>query len=353
MPLVGLGSWQVTSPEECKDTIRAALDAGYRHIDTAYAYQNEAFIGEGLQEYFKTGTLKREDIFVTTKETGKGEPFPLDENNKPAFQDVLLTDTWKGMEQVARSGQAKSIGVSNFNMEQTERICKIAEILPATNQVECHLYLQQEKLFQFLREGITVTAYSPFGSPTRPAHILKEGAPRVLDDPVAKDLATKYKRSVGQILLRYLVQRGMIVIPKSSNPSRILENVKVFDFELSGEDMSKLSAQDKKLRFFNGNTLAVHSPKTLVAVPSGTKTFSNRLPLLFSFGALEYFILVDLNDVFAVPSLSCTSSGSLMRVVKIGSLLHHVLEQVGRHSQDLPCGVLLGYVFFFGLLLLH
>ncbi|XP_046549216.1 aldo-keto reductase family 1 member B1-like [Haliotis rubra] len=299
MPLVGLGSWQVTSPEECKDTIRAALDAGYRHIDTAYAYHNEAFIGEVLQEYFKAGKLRREDIFVTTKlwvtyhekdrvplciveslkklqldyvdmylihlpvglrETGKGEPFPLDENDKPAFQDVLLTDTWKGMEQVARSGQAKSIGVSNFNMEQTERICKIAEILPATNQVECHLYLQQEKLFQFLKEkGITVTAYSPLGSPTRPAHMLKEGAPRVLDDPVAKDLATKYKRSVGQILLRYLVQRGMIVIPKSSNPSRILENVKVFDFELSGEDMSKLSAQDKKLRFLTFLEFKGHS----------------------------------------------------------------------------------------------
>ncbi|XP_067669556.1 aldo-keto reductase family 1 member B1-like [Haliotis asinina] len=292
MPLVGLGMWQVTSPEECKDSIRAALDAGYRHIDTAYAYQNEAFIGEVLQEYFTAGKLKREDIFVTTKlwvtyhekdrvplciaeslkrlqldyvdmylihlpvglrETGKGGLFPLDENNKPAFQDVLLTDTWKGMEQVVRSGQARSIGVSNFNMEQIDKIYKIAEIIPATNQVECHLYLQQEKLFRFLKErGITLTAYSPFGSPARPAYLQEEGAPRVLDDPVAKDLATKYKRSVGQIHLRYLIQRDIIVIPKSTNPGRIQENLKVFDFELSGDDMSKLAAQDKKLRFFTG-----------------------------------------------------------------------------------------------------
>ncbi|XP_071085037.1 aldo-keto reductase family 1 member B1-like [Haliotis cracherodii] len=290
MPLVGIGSWQVNSADECKDTIRAALDAGYRHIDTAYAYQNEAFIGEVLQEYFKAGKLKREDIFITTKlwvtyhetdrvplciaeslknlqldyvdmylihvpasmrETGKGKLFPLDENNKPAFSEVQLVDTWKGMEQVAREGKAKSIGVSNFNMQQIEMICKTATIKPATNQVECHLYLQQTKLFKFLKErGITLTAYSPFGSPARPAHLQVEGAPKVLEDPVAKDLAAKYKRSVGQIHLRYLVQRGIIVIPKSSNPERIRENLQVLDFKLSDSDMSKLASQDRKLRFF-------------------------------------------------------------------------------------------------------
>ncbi|XP_046549219.1 aldo-keto reductase family 1 member B7-like [Haliotis rubra] len=299
MPLVGLGSWQVTSPEECKDTIRAALDAGYKHIDTAYAYQNEAFIGEVLQEYFKAGKLKREDIFITTKlwvtyhekdrvslcideslknlqldyvdmylihtpvsmrETGKRMGiYPIDENNKPAFTEVPLLETWKGMEQVVRDGKAKSIGVSNFNMKQIEMICKSAAIKPATVQVECHLYLQQDKLFRFLKDrGITITAYSPFGSPARPAHILKEGAPRVLDDPVAKDLATKYKRSVGQIHLRYLVQRGIIAIPKSSNPSRIQENLKVFDFKLSHCDMSKLASQDRKLRFFDGQEFKSH-----------------------------------------------------------------------------------------------
>ncbi|XP_067669555.1 aldo-keto reductase family 1 member B7-like [Haliotis asinina] len=299
MPLVGLGSWQVTSPEECKDSIRAALDAGYRHIDTAFAYQNEAFIGEVLQEYFKAGKLKREDLFVTTKlwityherervskcideslknlqldyvdmylihvpvsmrETGKRMGlYPVDENNKPAFSEVPLVETWKGMEQVARAGKAKSIGVSNFNMKQVELICKSAEIKPATNQVECHLYLQQEKLFRFLKErGITLTAYSPFGSPARPANLQKEGAPRVLDDPVAKELATKYKRSVGQIHLRYLVQRGIIVIPKSTNPGRIQENLKVFDFNLSSSEMSKLASQDKKLRFFDGQEFNTH-----------------------------------------------------------------------------------------------
>lgn len=186
------------------------------------------------------------------------------------FSDVDYVDTWKALEETVNKGLTKSIGLSNFNKRQIERILEIATIKPVNNQVsyfiklsntcysityliillqiECHPYLNQKKLIEFCKsKEITVTAYSPLGSPDRPW--AKPGDPLLLEDPKLKELATKYGKTTAQVVLRYQVQRGVITIPKSVTKSRIKENFEIFDFELSSEDMAYLDTFDCNGRF--------------------------------------------------------------------------------------------------------
>ncbi|XP_050398277.1 aldo-keto reductase family 1 member A1 [Patella vulgata] len=287
-PILGLGTWQ-SSKEECQTAVRAALDAGYRHIDTAYAYRNEADIGEVLQEYMKAGKLKREDFFITTKlwitfhqqdrvleglneslknlqldfvdlylihtpcafkETGKGF-YPENEDGTPAHLNIPIEETWKGMERAVALGKAKSIGVSNFNSKQVERICKSCTIKPVTNQVECHAYLNQKRLQDFCKAlNVTLTSYASLGSPGRPSYLKKDAEPVLLEEPLIKELADKYKKTAGQILLRYLTQRNILVIPKSANPTRIAQNIQIFDFYLSDSEIDQINGLNKDHRYF-------------------------------------------------------------------------------------------------------
>ncbi|XP_046599870.1 aldo-keto reductase family 1 member B1 isoform X2 [Neodiprion lecontei] len=271
-------SW--TRNLEMTQAVKDAIDIGYRHIDGAFIYRNEAEVGEAVQAKIKEGVIKRQDIFLTSKlwntfhrpeavepairttlknlgvdyvdlylihwpipyKEGK-ELQPTGVNGEILFSDYDYVDTWKAMEKLYEKGLAKNIGVSNFNEEQLERVLKEGKIKPVTNQVECHPYLTQIKLSEYCKsKGITITAYCPLGCPDRPWG--KPEDPKLLDDLKITSIAKKYKKSPAQVVLRYQVQRGHIVIPKSVNKSRIQENFNIFNFELSKEDIELINSFD-------------------------------------------------------------------------------------------------------------
>lgn len=283
MPIFGLGTWQAgDDPSTVEQAIRDAIDAGYRHFDCAYIYGNEKEIGKAIREKIAEGVVKREDLFITTKlwntdhcredvvpackrsvknfgldyvdlylihwplSYAKGAEglWPADKDGNPLMSDVDYVDTWHGMEECVKLGLTKSIGLSNFNSEQIDRILAIAEIKPVTNQVECHPNLNQKKLREFCaKRNITVTAYSPLGSPARPWKTPED--PVVpLDEPKIIEIGKKYGKTPAQIILRFLVDIGTIPIPKSSSKERIKQNIDIFDFKLTPEEIAEIEKFD-------------------------------------------------------------------------------------------------------------
>lgn len=257
----------------------AILEAGYRHIDCAFVYQNEEEVGRALHEVISSGAVKREDLFVTSK---CWNTFHSTELVRPAIEqtlsnlkldyldlylihwpvgfkeggeifpneasDVDYVDTWKGMEGVHEAGLARTIGVSNFNHEQIERILAVAKVKIACNQIESHPYLVQDKLINYCREkDITVVAYSPLGSPDRPW--AKPGDPSLLQDPKIVAIAEKYGKEPAQVLIKFQAQRGVVVIPKSVTAARIKSNIQIFDFELTDEEVKTIASFDRGYRF--------------------------------------------------------------------------------------------------------
>lgn len=290
MPILGLGTWQ--SPDnEVYEAVKTAIEVGYRHIDCAYCYGNEVPVGRAINDAISEGLVKREELFVVSKLwltfftrervreglrrslTNLGldyldlylihwpislaqvddKIFTGDANGYAIDGEVDFVDTWKGMEDVLKDGLVKSIGVSNFNSEQIARILRNSSVLPATNQVESHPYLAQKKLIEFCREkGIPMTAYSPLGNPGS-AYNSNPDKRNILEDPLVTKLAKKYKKTAGQILIRFQVQRGVAVIPKSVKRSRILENIQVFDFQLSADEITALENLDVGYRSCPGD----------------------------------------------------------------------------------------------------
>ncbi|KAJ8932847.1 hypothetical protein NQ318_012475 [Aromia moschata] len=281
MPAIGIGTWQVSDEVELVTALNFALEIGYRHIDTAFVYQNEAIVGRVLKEWFSSGKLKREDVFVTTKLPAQGvhkdrvevflkkslENLQLDyvdlylihfplalkhvEGGPPGPPEVDETDhlaVWKKLEEQVDTGRTKTIGVSNFNKIQIDRILKNSRIKPSCLQVELHIFLQQRELVQFCHQnGIVVVAYCPLGSPAFNKFLTKIGkdTARHPARPSRREDCQQTQKTTAQVALRHLLQRSIVAIPKSVTPNRIKENIDVFDFTLDAEDMKALDALDR------------------------------------------------------------------------------------------------------------
>ena len=231
-----------------------AFRAGYRHIDTAHAYQNERGVGEAVKE----SGIPREEIWITTKlwpsEYGEGKTAAAIDKMlsrlDTGYIDLLLLHqqfdnyigAWKDMEKAVAAGKVKSIGISNFESERLEELIAAATIKPSVLQVECHPYYQQNELKKRISSyGTVIESWYPIG----------HGDKGLLNEPVFTELAEKYGKNNVQIILRWHIQEGTIVFPKSTNPKHIQENIDIFDFELTAEEMERIRALDKGVRFFN------------------------------------------------------------------------------------------------------
>ncbi|XP_027843070.2 uncharacterized protein LOC114124093 [Aphis gossypii] len=293
-PILGLGTWQASAVIDDSqhtaliNSIKSAIDIGYRHFDCAAIYNNEKLLGKAINDKILEGVVKRDELFITSKLWNDKHRFELvEEALKNTLNDLCLSyvdlylihwpfgtsedpnatdsegrllgsgvsylETWKAMEGCVQKGLTKSIGVSNFNIRQLKDILEIATIKPVVNQVECHPYLTQNKLKEFCESnGILLTGYAPLGSAKRSWAGPEEDA--ILDEPIVKQLADKYKKTNAQILIKFQIQRGVIVIPKSSNPKRQIENFDVWDFELTSQDIDLLESLNKNARYFEFNT---------------------------------------------------------------------------------------------------
>lgn len=247
MPYFGLGTYQSDNDQEAVDAVRWALDAGYRHVDTAAVYKNEEGVGQGIRE----SSVAREEVFVVSKVWNSDQGY---ESTLRAFEDSLkrlkldyldlylvhwpvagrYKDTWRAMEKLYAEGRIKAIGVSNFLQHHLEDLLQTTKVVPMVNQMEFHPYLVQQGLVDFCTsKGIQYEAWSPF----------MQGKLFRLD--ICKELEQKYNKSAAQIILRWDLQKGVVTIPKSAKKGRILANAAIFDFELTVNEIAYLDSFDR------------------------------------------------------------------------------------------------------------
>ncbi len=295
LPSVGLGLWKI-EPSQTADMVRSAIEAGYRHIDAACDYGNELQAGAGLKRAMQSGLCRREELWITSKlwntyhQPQHVRPaleksladlgvdyldlylihFPISlkyvaiedryppgwffdpQAEKPRMQSeaVPIAETWGAMEELLQAGLVKHIGISNFCVSLIRDLLSYASVRPSVLQVESHPYLVQEQLLRYCRqEQLAYTAFSPLGAGSYVPLGMASASDSVLEQTVVRELAQAHNKSPAQIVLRWGVQRGTAVIPKTSRPERLSENIDLFDFELSESEMQDISNLDRHQRF--------------------------------------------------------------------------------------------------------
>lgn len=255
MPSVGFGVFQITDKEECIKVVLDAIDVGYRLIDTAQSYGNEEAVGEAIAK----SSVPREELFITTKvwiSNGGYEKAKISiesslKKMKLDYLDLVLIHqplndyygTYRAMEELYKEGKIKAIGVSNFYPDRLADLALFNDVTPAVNQIEVNPFHQQIIAHEFnIKYGVQLQAWAPFA----------EGRNGVFDNPVLETIGDKHSKSVAQVILRWLLQRGIVPLAKTVNKERMLENIDIFNFELNENDMNKIAALDKKeSTFFN------------------------------------------------------------------------------------------------------
>lgn len=303
MPVIGLGTWK-SAPGEVYDAVRYALQTGYRHIDCAPIYGNEAEVGAALADSIDNGVVDRDDVWITSKlwndahqpkhvrpalestlndlqvETldlylihwpvalTRGTGMPESPDDFLSLDEVPLSETWAAMEELLDDGLVRHIGVSNFNVPKLRRLMDAAAHAPEMNQIEMHPYLQQREMLAFAQEhGVPLTAYSPLGSKDRPEGMKAEDEPILLEDPTITEIADRHDATPGQVLIRWALERNTVTIPKSVTPRHIDENLAAADLSLTDEDMEAIAALDRGRRYVRGKVWTLEgSPYTLEGI---------------------------------------------------------------------------------------
>jgi len=271
MPILGYGVFQIVDLNQCEQCVYDAIKIGYRLIDTAAAYMNEEAVGKAIKRAIEEGIVKREELFITTKlwiqDAGYESAKKALERSLKKLQldyiDLYLIHqpfgdvhcAWRAMEELYRKGLIRAIGVSNFQPDRLMDLIVHHEVVPAVNQIEIHPFQHQIESIGFMKEyNIQPEAWGPFA----------EGRNNIFQNEVLVSIAEKHNKTVAQVILRWLIQRGIVAIPKTVHKERMVENISVFDFELDQEDMDRIATLDTKKSLF----LSHNDPETVKRLSS-------------------------------------------------------------------------------------